>query len=461
MRLWNGHIDFDDEHPQIQDLHLSHPNATLPSLRQNTSFRFLAIVETANVPLYLAAGPSLDVWTTNERTEVWLHTCFAESLRNEETGGLESWWERSGGQSEHAVLLGVDGGYIGQGGPGPEITQILLYAAATNTPQDGHAPPSLPASPSLVNDFQAHKVESSLRLYALPLSNKIYNTLDQVPINPQRSPQDFYYIPSPPSASTHPAEIPPPKRPRIESLFEDATENRRLQKKRGGEGIAKAMAAMDNRMAIPALPSAKQTEPIQAKKNIKSMTQSPLARATTTGSINPPLSANHSGPEPAQESRRSTMTIGRRSSLHHVSSALSPSLSSDLPTAANETVNNNDIESQNKTSLSRIIMAGMRMYGFQPQRKKSIGNLDTQSQLSGICSSGAAGGNNEDEYKTIYHQTFKASSFAFRHHWTKRILGPEMLRDTVDVFLGKFCQDPLSARGCSDEMPVGAIGSQE
>ncbi|KAL8809758.1 MAG: hypothetical protein Q9200_003151 [Gallowayella weberi] len=329
-----------------------------------------------------------------------------------------------------------------QDGPGPEITQILLYSAATNTLQECHASPSPPVSASSFNDFRVHKAGPGIRLYALPLSSKIYNTLNQVPIRPQTSSQDFHYISFPPSASIQPTETPPPKRPRIESLFEDATENRRLQKKRGGEGIAKAMAAMDNRMAMPALPSANSTEPTQPKKNKVSMPRGPLLRATTTGSINTQLPANHLGFQHPQLSRRPTLTNDRRSSLHQVSSAISPSLSSDTPTA-NETINNNDIESQNKTSLSRIIMAGMRMYGFQQQqqRKKSIGHLDTQSQLSGT--SGGAGGT-EDEYKTIYHQTFKASSFAFRHHWTKTVLGQGMLREAVDVFLGRFCQDPLS-----------------
>ncbi|KAL8799325.1 MAG: hypothetical protein Q9182_005969 [Xanthomendoza sp. 2 TL-2023] len=442
MDLWNGHIDFDHDQPPIQDLHFSHPHATLPSLGQHTFFRFLALVETANVPLYLAAGPSLDVWTPNERTEEWLHACFSRGSRDEETRDSASWWGRSGRQSEHAVLLGVDGC---QDGSGLEITQILLYAAATNTLQEGHASPSPPASSSSLTDFRVHKAGSALRLYALPLSSKVYHTLNRAPINPPTSPQDFHYISSPPSASTQPIEIPPSKRPRIESLFEDATENRRLQKKRGGEGIAKAMAAMDNRMAMPALLSASSIEPIQAKRKKTPMTRGPLLRATTTGSINAPLPANHLESQHPRPSRRATLTNHRRSSLHQVSNAVSPSPSSDVPPANLTSIkNNNDIESQNKTSLSRIILAGMRMYGFQQQqhRKKSIGHLDTQSQLSGMRG-GAEG--NEDEYKIIYHQTFKASSFAFRHHWTKTVLGQGMLRDTVDVFLGRFCHDPVSS----------------
>lgn len=44
-----------------------------------------------------------------------------------------------------------------------------------------------------------------------------------------------------------------------------------------------------------------------------------------------------------------------------------------------------------------------------------------------------------DEYKVIYHQTFKAATFAFRRQVSTLPLGQETMRDVVDRLLVLFC----------------------
>lgn len=53
----------------------------------------------------------------------------------------------------------------------------------------------------------------------------------------------------------------------------------------------------------------------------------------------------------------------------------------------------------------------------------------------------------DEEYKLIYHQTYKATVFAFRRDIESRDLGKEIegVRDTVDKLLAIFCSDPLIA----------------
>ncbi|KAL8647515.1 MAG: hypothetical protein Q9226_006398, partial [Calogaya cf. arnoldii] len=208
----------------------------------------------------------------------------------------------------------------------------------------------------------------------------------------------------------------------METLFDEATQIRRLHKKQGGEGIAKAMAAMDARMAMPALSSSSTfPEPL---KDPKPRSRTPFSRASTTGCLNP-LQTTASNSRPPS-SHLASLSKVHRSSLSRATSVLSPSIdesrSSEIPD------NDNDNEQQNKASLSRIIMAGMRMYGLQQQhqRRKSVGAFDSQSQTS----TGAGLNNKDDEYKAIYHQTFKATSFAFRSQWKTSVLGQESLRDT-------------------------------
>jgi hypothetical protein len=55
----------------------------------------------------------------------------------------------------------------------------------------------------------------------------------------------------------------------------------------------------------------------------------------------------------------------------------------------------------------------------------------------------------DEEYKLIYHQTYKAAVFAFRRNIqsTNLYAEPEKLRDTVDELLALFCGDPLSSSG--------------
>ncbi len=420
-------------------------------LGQHTSLSFLAIVETASVPLYLAAGPSLDVWTDDESTEKWLHECLFGGLKNDHTYQSIPW--RDG------ILLGVHRCDDIEEGSTPAITEILLYAAsASSTPQDVHAPPTPRASSSRGPDGQELETSLDIRIYALPLSPRIYETLEQAPsalqVDPDSPDQDFHYLPSPTEALPHheyedniSEGFSTAKRPKIESLFEDARQKRRLHKKCGGEGMAKAMAAMDHRMSLPAVSSSSSDlppdilDPNQPKKNKVPTARSRLSRASTTGCINLQPLRDSSDSRP-QTSHCPTSSKSPQSSLHRAGSILPPSLdarSSEIPEDSN-----NAIEQQNKTSLSRIIMAGMRMYGFQQTCKKSMSALDIQSQLSGNTGAAPA---EQDEYKAIYYQTFKAAAFTFRNCWTVRSVSQEVMRDTVDVFLARFCGDSFTKEG--------------
>ncbi|KAL8697314.1 MAG: hypothetical protein Q9201_007179 [Fulgogasparrea decipioides] len=440
MDLWHGHITFDDRQPAIQDLHFSHPHESSLALARDACLCFLAVVQVGSVPLHLAVGPSLDVWTNHERTQEWLHHYI---LNDGGIHALSPWWQTSVGQSENGILLGVRG-CDEAAHTSLKITEVLLYAAS-NFAEGVNAPPTPPASSSPSCEDPPVKSAPKPRLYALPLSSHIFRTLDHLPPFNQCgtvcSDQAFYLpFPTEPSACTE--DNPVQKRAKIETLFSDATQNRRLQKKQGGAGVAKAMAGTDDKIIMP-LPSSAQPDPMRANGKAPA-TRGPLSRASTTGSITSLRSIDASASRP-KGSRRPTFTNGQRSSLHRVESALSPSVDGINSPVPDDGTNN--IEKQNKGALSRIIMAGMRMYGYQQQRKKPIsGASDSQCQISATTTA------DQDEYKAIYHQTFKAASFVFRESWMERALGQEALRDTVDVFLNKFCQDPLAEKGLEDAL---------
>ncbi len=161
------------------------------------------------MPFYLAAGPSLDVWTSVESTQEWLHQCLSEDAVDDkkEEGNKEEnerpRWGTSGRQSRHGILLGVKGDHGETGATGPKITEVLLYAAATKSPQHLYVPPSPPASSSPEGESHLGAEKSSLRLFALPLSSKIIEDLEHIPEDPRSalklSDEGFYYLPSPPN----------------------------------------------------------------------------------------------------------------------------------------------------------------------------------------------------------------------------------------------------------------------
>ena len=331
-------------------------------------------------------------------------------------------------------------------GDGLKITEVLLYAATSSTSQQNRVPPSPPSSSSSNLKNHAAGTGFTLRLYALPLSSNVFSLLDHVPLDKlsDATPTDGgFYLPIPAETEHHQPDSAARKRAKLETLFQDATQNRRLQKKRGGEGTAKATAGLNNNTVQSALPSPRLPVMATAKETTfpSPQTRGPLSRASTTGSITSSQPASTSSRP--QSSRRPTLTNGQRSSLHRVESALSPSIE-DTNSPVPEGNTNNAIEQQNKNTLSRIIMAGMRMYGFQPQRKKSVSSQVGQAFQNPLDSKfvGTAG---QDEYKSIYHQTFKATNFVFRKRWAKSAVGQDVLRDTVDGFLGKFCRDPFDA----------------
>lgn len=95
-------------------------------------------------------------------------------------------------------------------------------------------------------------------------------------------------------------------------------------------------------------------------------------------------------------------------------------------------------------------MAGMRMYGLQ-QTKKSANTANRITEGSS---------EQDGEYKLIYHQTFRAASFAFRTHLAVKQVPQNTLREVVDRLLSMFCNDPLAESKIEEDVDR-SFGSQK
>lgn len=407
--------------------------------------------------MYLAAGPSYDVWTLSEASEAWFESLLLSvPTTPAPSNGAQDWWTLARAQSPIGILVQADSQEIES--LKPKVTEILFYGTIAAQPGEGQ--PTPPSSQDNPNAWLGLLPE--LRVHALPLSSDlIYQTTSStiVPLSPVLSTTDqngeieAQYLPPLHEPLTVPKS---PKRKR--DLFEEATLARRKAKCKGGEGVAAAAArATESQRSYAhrkstsidskASPFA-DSRPSSAQGAVPRQTARQISRSPSITSEIRPLS------------RKDTADgLGRRSQLSRVDTISSQP---EEPTT----------ESRNKEALTKVVLAAMRMHGLQ-QRKK------TKSQASmtpGVEESRplaeeltADDAVKEEEYKQIYHQTYKGAVLALvrtttrvsgsslttfqRNHMTEKPLHaqPDRMRDLVEQFLTLFLNDPLAQPLPSDE----------
>ena len=251
--------------------------------------------------------------------------------------------------------------------------------------------------------------------------------MDICPLNPnesQSAPQ-AYFLPY-----THePAQVTqqaPQKRQSISTLFEDATKKRRKLKRGGGESISQAMAGVDRP------PS--QHDLWERQEALQPQHKDPRTRSLSRISNITPAT----GPENARPTSRSApLAHGKRSSLHRMESAIS---TRDSPTLSDV---DGSYAQQNKAALTKVIMAAMRLHGLQ-QKKKPLSHSQLPNPVTSLTDMNVVTNEADDEYKLVYHQTFKAAMFTFRKHLDGLLISQERMREIVDRLLTMFCSDPLN-----------------
>lgn len=414
---------------------MSHGDSPRPCLSVDSELNFLSLVDVASIPLYLAVGPSLDVCVHSEATQQWIVDSLFPTRDNEvdPDRSEEPRWLRASGQLERGILLKVTDRASNGINAKPNITELLLYA--TVSPAAGtkvHLPSPIPSSPGssvLTSTTEATYMATVWKIHALPLSSQLLTHAARIesPLVPESNVAHFL---APFVGDDTNIHKPPCKRREISSLFEDAAQQSKRLKRRGGDRVSKAMANFDR------VPTDTRTVEQLKSANLTKDTSNPWPVATGSLSRASSTVSTQSLELSRPPSRWETFINGKRSSLHRVESTSSPRETSSVLDY------DMSIEQQNKSSLTRIVMAGMRVHGLQ-QRKKS-----NKLQASGEVSAGnleshivATSTEEESEYKLVYHQTFKAASFTFRLHMATMLITQEAMRDAVDRLLALFCTD--------------------
>ncbi|KAH9878713.1 hypothetical protein IAQ61_001987 [Plenodomus lingam] len=437
--VWSGDILLPDGRA-IADVVLSAQNvASTPVIPVGIAcLRFLSTVDTARIPLYLAAGPSLDVWTSSEATEEWFESILlskpASAVESSDDAAADEWWNLARSQAPIGILVQVQD--AGEDRNTSRVTEILFYGTIA-PPDHGDLPTSSTSTHLLVGQLP------ELRVHALPLSSNLLHTQD-VDISNHTEPQ---FLP-PLRAQVRPPTSPKRKR----DLFEEATIANRKVRGKGGQGIA-AIAARGH----------------ESQQSYQSRRSLSMDWKATSISDHRSVSANGSLSRPAsrQLSRSSSLTSDRPASrkgqpdAHAKRSNLS--LVATIPLQPEEPTT----ESRNKEALSKVVMAAMRMHGLQQKKARSrraslAPGLQQNEQLSEEAAAEESA--RDDEYKLIYHQTYKGAALALRKHIVHKPLHaqPDRLRDVVEKLLSIFLTDPLAepVPSATPMNPVATPGSK-
>jgi hypothetical protein len=388
-KILQSSLDFFKANKQIIDIHFSSlDNISSEKVRSRCRLRFISVVEVAQVPLYLSLGPSYLVWTDSESTSSWffnqLYSEPVDPTNPSEQSGPS--WSQNSYQSYAGILVEVPQTV---GGAGLAISEILFYGRLD----------------------QANDQEGIMRLqvYALPLSSRRLDVLAGAltpPLSPTSQLNDrtgqFLVV----EDGEAPSLFHLPEKPRLLDIWDSAGDLRRKAKGRGGVGVAAAAAGHINILVGQKRPKSKGEPSMTVARGRNPGLD---ARPNTTSQLHSSLLSN----------QQKTRTLGRSPSLkseggQHDEKAstehmIKPSPLSRVTSFSAQDDNSESIlEQQNKTTVSRLVMAGMRLYGLQRKKKTEIFQESAITEEAGTGNS-----TQDDEFKLIYHQTYKGVVFAF------------------------------------------------
>ncbi|KAH7058851.1 hypothetical protein B0J12DRAFT_651753 [Macrophomina phaseolina] len=427
MDIWKGEIELPDG-GAIPDIELVATHDAAPTL-DRISLRFLAVVDVSRIPLFLAISPPLEVYSQSQVTQNWFCALLLGGHGLEKDA--EHWWEQASTiQSPLGILAQIQRETTNSASP--TATEMLFYAH----------------NPGLLADATSSPADASaLTIHAIPLSSDLLRKHPPVSTPPQSPDASLPSGDSPIDGEFLPALFPDPgetqhsrKRQSVSSLFDEATERRKRARRKGGESIAAAAAASK--------PTNAPTLPLQHRRSVSDAfdpgRDAPSRPSSTDGvrnhgrtlSRSPSLSL--SGDAVGVSSRKGSLLEGGKRTASGLSRVTS--VADELGAGGSQ---EQSVESRNKDTVSRLVMAGMRMYGLQQRKKATARKGSITGAEEAVTPEDAA---RDEEYKLVYHQAYRGTVFAMRNYIATEPLAlrMEQLREIVDKLLAIFCTDPLA-----------------
>ncbi|CAG8134555.1 unnamed protein product [Penicillium salamii] len=411
-------------------------------LTKDSELYLRSFVNPALIPLHARSGPNLELHTSHAETSQWLQGKLAGTIwLDEEDQDLQQ-----SIQCPVGLLLSIDSS------KSSATTNLLVYGVLSHASYP--RPPTPPhSSPFDIQSQPAPRAHYDLRIYAVPLST---TRLTQAQSHP-----------SPPPDEDNPARCaeflpdtnsPSPKRKRVATLFEVAAQHHRRVRQRGGEAVSQLMA--------PSRPTSSHQQSLRIKRepddDLPSL--SSLDRFSSNRSRSTSLSANIHRPgsvrgrttpanvDPQKRAPTPNPFLERRTqSFAQTPSALSNEKPVSTPSSPNK--DPEVVIAENKNLITRTILTCMRLYGF------NRANMRTTSGSKGAEPDDGSGATpapelraetpapltDDDEFKSMYHATYKAAAFALRKYLklpgAPVVLEKEKAMTCIDELLKIFCED--------------------
>ncbi|PYH98881.1 hypothetical protein BO71DRAFT_343987 [Aspergillus ellipticus CBS 707.79] len=470
MNVWSGTISLDGG-TQLRGLQLIDRCSNWQSdIARDATLSLRSFVNPALIPLYARCGPNLEFHTNDAEASQWLKDKLTGTiwLEEDELDRLQTL------QCPVGLLLAVDGDGRAKA-PGSNTTDLLVHGILSTT-TSVERPPTPPVSSPEFEDQLAPVTRQELKIYATPLSASLIAKAQSLPPPPSPLPDS-----DDPASHGRFAQFlpdmrsPSPKRKRVATLFESVAQHHKRVRQKGGEAVSQLMARslsqssqqfqslrVKRESEEPSLPQLDRIAS-QRSRSLSVGTNFNAKLLESRGDQSRPSSRRGYAREPI--SKRSTPNPFIESSLRR-ETELSPSLPSEsklespaLPQDAESII------SENKNTITRTILTCMRLYGFNRTTARSAGSRP-QTGASHHDMVPAAGdekdsrvgpadasNSDEDEFKAMYHATYRASTFALRKYLKEPSAGEDGSRNMppvldkskamtyIDEFLRLFCEE--------------------
>ncbi|KAA8643224.1 uncharacterized protein ATNIH1004_009986 [Aspergillus tanneri] len=478
MNVWSGSLALDSD-SSLQGLQLIDQTSSWQSdIHRNSTLSFRGFVNPALVPLYARVGPNLELHTSDIEASQWL------------TGKLlANIWLNGEDMDRFQTILCPVGLLVGVSSiartkaSASTTTDLLIHGSLSSSTSFGRPPtPPVSSSSSSLDEIVSPMVKQELRIYATPLSTFLISKAQALP-SPNHvegtvgDGQSAEFLPD--------IRSPSPKRKRVATLFETAAQHHRRVRQKGGEAVSQLMAHSISQ------PSQQHLQTLRIKQESEELGHLALDRIASQRSRSLSVGANlhPSKPleprteHPPQSGNRGHVRewVPRKNTLNPFMESIakkerepSPSLlsSEGRHESSSTTTDADAVILDNKNTITRTILTCMRLYGYNRATARSgssgKGTAETNAQNmlpahtedrgphmtpSGIPETMPASSTDEDEFKAMYHATYRASTFALRKYLketpadgdSSKTLPPRLEKEKamnyIDEFLRLFCEE--------------------
>lgn len=419
-----------------------------------------SFVNPALIPLHARAGPNLELHTTTPATSQW--------LRNKLMGAI--WLEEDELDSNQLVQCPVGLLVSVDSATAKKTSDVLIYGVLSNA-SSALRPPTPPhSSPTETNRTNAQTKPYELRIYGAPLSSSSIARAQSFPSPPPSADGERL------STSTlgeflPDVSSPSPKRKRVATLFESAAQHHRRVRQIGGEGVSQLMA--------PSRPqsSSQNLQPLFVKREPEEEPSKGMDRILAHRSRSMSIGTNLQRPGSSRGARATPGlnadpkkraqtpnpfldSSSRRGSLQTKQPTLPSSEEKEISMPSSPPKSPEAIIAQNKDLITRTILTCMRLYGFHrsnPRGKSMGGPTDADPEPSNAtpavelrAETPGPGASADDEFKAMYHATYKATAFALRKYLKDPVGNPGSSPSVLEKGKAMTCIDELLRIFCED-----------